>query len=65
MNVNKLRGIMAERSCTQRELAAVLGISDKTFYNKMRRGVFGTDEVEKMINHLSIDNPAEIFLPSK
>lgn len=65
MNVNKLRGIMAERSCTQRQLATALGISEKTFYNKMRRGVFGTDEVEKMIKHLSIENPADIFLPQK
>lgn len=63
MNVNKLRGIMAERSCTQHQLATALGISDKTLYNKMQRGVFGTDEVEKMISYLSIENPAEIFLP--
>ena len=54
MNVNKLRGIMAERRCTQSELAQVIGVSSKTFYNKMQRGVFGTDEVEKMIKHLAI-----------
>ena len=45
MNVNKLRGIMAERKCTQHQLALAIGVSDKTFYNKMQRGVFGTDEV--------------------
>ena len=62
MNVNKLRGIMAERKCTQKQLAEAIGISSKTFYNKMQRGVFGTDEVEKMVRYLSIQNPAEIFL---
>jgi len=65
MNVSKLRGIMAERNCTQHELAAAIGVSDKTFYNKMKKGIFGTDEVEKMIAHLEIDNPAEIFLPKQ
>ena len=65
MDVNKLRGVMAERGCTQRKLANALGISDKTLYNKMKRGVFGTDEVGKMIEYLSISNPADIFLPQK
>jgi transcriptional regulator with XRE-family HTH domain len=62
MNVNKLRGAMAEQNCTQRELAQHLGISEKTLYNKMKRGVFGTDEVETMIRVLKIEHPADIFL---
>lgn len=65
MDVNKLRGVMAERRCSQHQLAKHLGMSDKTFYNKMKRGVFGTDEVAKMIEYLKITNPAEIFLPQK
>lgn len=63
--VNKLRGIIAEHGMTQKEVAGQLGISQKTFYNKMKKGVFGTDEVEKMVNILSIDNPAEIFFAGK
>lgn len=62
MNVNKLRGIMAEKNCTQKQLAEVIGVSSKTFYNKMQKGVFGTDEVEKMVHYLEIQNPADIFL---
>lgn len=65
IEVNKLRGIIAERGMSQREVAEKLGVAQKTFYNKMKRGVFGTDEVEKMIEILSIDNPVEIFLPGK
>ena len=65
MDVNKLRGVMAERKCSQKELAEHVGISEKTFYNKMKRGVFGTDEVERMISYLDIKNPAEIFLPQQ
>lgn len=63
--VNKLRGIIAERGMSQKQVAKQLGISEKTFYNKMQRGVFGTDEVEKMVDFLSIDNPVEIFLSKK
>ena len=63
--VNKLRGIIAERGMSQRQVAERLGVTEKTFYTKMKKGVFGTDEVEKMIEILSIDNPIEIFLPGK
>lgn len=63
--VNKLRGLIAEHGMTQKQIALQLGISQKTFYNKMKKGVFGTDEVEKMVNILSINNPAEIFFAGK
>ena len=60
--VDKLRGIIAERGMTQKQVAQYLGISDKTFYNKMQKGLFGTDEVEQMVKLLSIPNPVDIFL---
>lgn len=59
--VNKLRGIIVENGMTQKEVAEKLGMSQKTFYNKMKKGVFGTDDVEKMVSVLSIENPADIF----
>ena len=65
VETNKLRGIIAERGMSQRQVARQLGMTEKTFYSKMKRGVFGTDEVEKMINLLSIKNPMEIFLAGK
>lgn len=40
-------------------------MTEKTFYSKMKKGVFGTDEVEKMVELLNIHNPAEIFLVKK
>lgn len=63
--VDKLRGIIAERGMSQTQVAKQLGITPKTFYNKMKSGVFGTDEVEKMVSILSIKNPVEIFLAKK
>lgn len=65
MNTAKLRGAIAERGLTQKKVAEHIGMSEKTFYLKMKRGVFGTDEAERMVELLEIDNPAEIFFKQK
>lgn len=65
MNTDKLRGIIAERGYSQRKIAEVIGVTEKTFYTKMKKGVFGTDEAEAMISFLNIENPSEIFLSNK
>lgn len=59
--VSKLRGLIAERGLSQRKVAGMLGVTEKTFYTKMQNGVFGTDEAEKLIEILGIKNPADIF----
>lgn len=65
MDVAKLRGIIAERGYTQCRVAKALGMNQKTFYEKMKKGVFGTDEAIAMIDLLNIENPAAIFLVNK
>lgn len=62
---DKLRGIIAEKGLSQRKVASHLGMAEKTFYLKMKKGVFGTDEVEKMIELLDISDPVSIFLAKK
>lgn len=61
INISKLRGLMAEQGVTQKQLASQLGISANTLSSKMKKGVFGSDELDKMIQYLSIENPADIF----
>lgn len=61
VDTNKLRGIIAERGMSQRQIANRLGMAEKTFYTKMKKGVFDSDEMEDMISILGIDNPNEIF----
>lgn len=61
----KLRGIIAEQGLSQRKVAKFLGISEKTFYAKMKRGVFDSDEMAEMISLLKIQNPSEIFFAEK
>lgn len=65
MNRAKLRGIIAERDMSMREVAKELNMSEKTFYNKMKKGVFGTDEAEAMVVLLEISDPASVFLASE
>lgn len=61
VNTSKLKGIIVENNKTQEQVAKAIGITPKTFYLKMKKGVFGSDEIEKMINLLNIDDPVSIF----
>lgn len=66
MNMNKLRGIMAEQQCTQRLLAKGIGISENSLANKMNgKYSFNVDEAIKICDFLHIEDPgvkAAIFL---
>ena len=61
IRTNDLNGIIVTRGLSQKDVAKYLGISANTFYSKMKKGVFGSDEIEKMINLLEIKNPLAIF----
>lgn len=61
VNTSEILACIARKHTTQEAVAKACGISSKTFYNKMKKGVFGTNEVEKMIDFLDIKNPADIF----
>lgn len=61
VNTNKLRGIIAERGYDQKDVAEMIGKSPKTFYEKMKKGKFDSDEIMSMVSGLKIDNPTEIF----
>lgn len=56
-----LRGKIAEKGFSQAGMAKILGISGKSFYNKMQKGIFKSDEIQKMIEVLDIDNPIAYF----
>ena len=61
IDTNALRGKIAEKGLSQSRVAEHIGIAPKTFYEKMSRGVFGSDEIEKMIDLLDIKDPVRIF----
>ena len=59
IQTDELRGIITKRNMSQASVAKAIGITP--FYGKMKKGVFGSDEIDKMISLLKIQNPAEIF----
>lgn len=61
VDANKLKSIIVLREKTQADVAKHIGISSKTFYLKMKKGVFGSDEIEKMVDYLDIEEPIPIF----
>ena len=65
IRTDKLRGIITERGLTQKDVAEYLNIVPKTFYGKMAKGVFGSDEIQIMIEKLGIENPMDIFFAEK
>ena len=65
IDTNELRGIIAKRGTSQRQVAAKLGITQDTFYRKMKKGVFDSDEINEMIQILDIKDPVSIFFTDK
>lgn len=61
IKTDELRGIIAKNGLSQSDVAIKIGITPKTFYKKMKNGVFGSDEIQIMINELHIEDPVSIF----
>ena len=61
VNTDELRGVIAKNGKTQSDVAKMINITPKTFYMRMQKGVFGSDEIQIMIDELHIDNPMDIF----
>lgn len=61
IKTDKLKGLIAEKGLSQSDIATHIGISQKTFYEKMKKGVFGSDEIQVMIDVLKIEDPVNIF----
>ena len=61
IRTSELRGLIAKNGLSQREVAKRIGVHEETFYRKMREGKFGSDEMQKLVRLLHIENPVEIF----
>ncbi|MBO4978805.1 MAG: helix-turn-helix domain-containing protein [Clostridia bacterium] len=65
LNKNALRAEMVRHGLTQKQVAKAIGVSEKTFFLRMKSGVFGTDEVAKLIELLEIKDPMSIFFANE
>ena len=62
---NELRAAMSRKGMTQASVAKAIGISEKTFCDRMKKRVFGSDEIEIMIDMLDIEDPLFVFFNRK
>ena len=65
VDTNALRAEMSRFGITQKAMAKILGVSEKTLYLKMKSGVFNTDEAQIMVETLHITRPADIFFAKR
>ena len=56
-----LKEQIARNGMTQVQVARRLGLTPRTFYKRMRLGVFRSDEMEAMVELLKLQNPMAIF----
>lgn len=67
VDVNKLKGKMREHKKTQEEIAKALNLSTKTMNERLKYGIFKTNEIDLIVSFLGLDkNEAiEIFFNLK
>ena len=58
-----LNGEIARAGFSRASLARAIGITPKTFYDKEKKGVFGSDEIERIVTVCQIADPMPIFFP--
>ena len=61
INVRELTACLAREGLSKADGAKMVGVSPKTFYDWLSKGVMPTDKAEILITKLKIMNPAEIF----
>lgn len=65
LDKNALKAEFVRNGYTQKDIATMLGISEKTLISRLNRGVFGTDEAQILVEKLHIKNPIAIFFAKK
>ena len=65
IKTGELIGLMAKHHISRKEMAKRLGIAPKTFSLKLKKGHFGSDEIETMIEELDIEDPMSIFFAKR
>lgn len=61
VDTQKLKGLIVEHGYSQKDMAEMLGITPSTWFRRMDRGVFGSDEIAQLMKILNISDPTPIF----
>lgn len=61
LNVPEFKAAMVRKGFTQKAISEILGISEKTLCERLKQKRFGTEEIEKLIPLLEINDPMAVF----
>lgn len=61
IRVDEIKGLMGKKGLSGAYLAKAIGVTPQTFYNKMKKGIFDSDEIDVLIAELDIDDPMAVF----
>lgn len=61
VNTNELKAAIVRKGFTQKDVAKRLNISSRTFSSRLKKGIFGSDEIEALMFILDIHDPVPIF----
>lgn len=61
LDVKALKAEIIRNGYTQAKISEEIGISPRTFSNKLKSGDFGAKEIEIMIDKLNLTDPMSIF----
>ncbi len=65
MNVPALKAEIARNELTYAQVANRIGMSETTFWRRLKKGDFGIDEANRLISVLNISAPELIFFDQK
>lgn len=60
-----LKGLIVAKGYCQKDVAEQLGITPKTFYKRLKSGVFKSNEIDQLVKLLDISDPVAIFFADK
>ncbi len=65
VQTNSLKGLFVERGLSYAEVAKAIGVSESTMNRRMKSHIFGSDEIQKLIELLGIsqEKATSIFFP--
>ncbi|MCL2475453.1 MAG: DUF739 domain-containing protein [Chloroflexi bacterium] len=65
IQIQKLKGLIVGNGLLQKDVAKHLGMSERTFYNRLKKGIFNNLEISTMVVLLKIKDPMEIFFENE
>lgn len=61
INVNLLKSIWVAKGDNQSDAASAAGLSSRQFSRRLKKGVLGSDEIDRLVARYEIKDPIPVF----